>query len=306
MHGPHDEKFYKFLSELEDEYEALRQSGYDGEGFHSKGSRLGQYVSHNLPPHIARQRALEAAENRRKISSVMGGARRLGGSVLSRKLSPRELAAQVSFKCLCNEKGFDVNILQAAERRLRDEKTCASGDVATREAEKAARESVQDDVIDLTGDSDTEVIIVDEKLPTGDTSKVAVEKARKSRPPSKANTPSPRSGSPGVYHAKRPASRLRSTPLPKQTTPPPSPMVQNNERTNPHGTWRDKESWSCPRCTLVNEPLTLQCAACALIRPLSSTPDEGWTCMSCGESGLPHMFWSCRSCGTVKQQSVYG
>ena len=95
VHGPHDEKFYKLLSELEDEYEALKQSGYDGEGFHAKGNRLGEYVSHNLPPHLARSRALEAAENRRRIGSMMGGPRRLGGAVLSRNMSPRELAAQV-------------------------------------------------------------------------------------------------------------------------------------------------------------------------------------------------------------------
>ena len=45
VHGPHDEKFYKFLTELEDEYEALKRSGYSGEGFYSKGHRLGQSVS---------------------------------------------------------------------------------------------------------------------------------------------------------------------------------------------------------------------------------------------------------------------
>lgn len=95
VHGPHDEKFYKFLSELEDEYDALKQSGYDGDGFHSKGQRLGQFVSHNIPPHIARERALQAAEKRRKVGSMLGGARRLGGAVVSRSLSPREAAVQV-------------------------------------------------------------------------------------------------------------------------------------------------------------------------------------------------------------------
>lgn len=84
------------LSELEDEYEALKRSGYAGEGFHSKGHRLGENVSHNVPPHIARARALEAAEKRRKIRGMFGGARRLGGSVVRRDLSPRELAAQAS------------------------------------------------------------------------------------------------------------------------------------------------------------------------------------------------------------------
>lgn len=97
VHGPHDEKFYKFLSELEDEYEALKRSGYAGEGFHSKGHRVGENVSHNVPPHIARARALEAAEKRRRLGGMLGGSRRLGGSVVRRDLSPRELAAQVRY-----------------------------------------------------------------------------------------------------------------------------------------------------------------------------------------------------------------
>ncbi|KAI0347974.1 WLM-domain-containing protein [Trametopsis cervina] len=285
VHGPHDEKFYKFLSELEDEYDALKQSGYDGDGFHSKGQRLGQFVSHNIPPHIARERALQAAEKRRQVGSMLGGARRLGGAVVSRSLSPREAA------------------VQAAERRIRDEKACASGDIAQHEADKAARESVQDHIIDLTGDSDTEVLIVDEKLSTGENTKVAVERSRKSRSATPAS-PSPRGSSPG-YQPKRPSSRIRTTPLPRQKTPPPSPMVLTAS-SDSHGTWRAKESWECPRCTLVNEPLTLQCAACAWVRPLASSPEQGWTCMVCGEGAMPHTFWSCRSCGTIKQQSVYG
>ncbi len=97
MHGPHDEKFYKFLSDLEDEYEALKKSGYAGEGFHSNGHRVGQGVSHDLPPHIARAKALDAAEKRRRMAALMsGGGRRLGGPLTNSNRSPRELAAEVS------------------------------------------------------------------------------------------------------------------------------------------------------------------------------------------------------------------
>ena len=97
MHGPHDEKFYKFLSELQDEYDALQRSGYAGEGFFTKGKRVGLGVSHDLPPHQARLKALEAAEKRRQISRVLGGpgGNRLGGRISTKGLSPRELAAQV-------------------------------------------------------------------------------------------------------------------------------------------------------------------------------------------------------------------
>ena len=67
-------------------------------GFFSKGHRLGTNVSHNLPPHRAREQAVAAAEKRRKISQTLGGSRRLGGHPNSdRALTPRELAARVSF-----------------------------------------------------------------------------------------------------------------------------------------------------------------------------------------------------------------
>ncbi|KAI0362953.1 WLM-domain-containing protein [Pilatotrama ljubarskyi] len=152
VHGPHDDKFYALLSTLEDEYAALRAAGYSGEGFHANGRRLGTNVSHDLPPHIARQKAVEAAENRRKIAVVLGRGGKLGGAAKSTK-SLRELTAE------------------AAERRARDEKTCGSGALAHAEAEKAAKESVRDDVIDLTADDsddsspEPEFIVIDDDSP---------------------------------------------------------------------------------------------------------------------------------------------
>jgi DNA-dependent metalloprotease WSS1 len=47
--------------------------------------------------HVARSKALEAAEKRMKMSQVLGGGGRLGGTILAnRNLDPRELAARVS------------------------------------------------------------------------------------------------------------------------------------------------------------------------------------------------------------------
>jgi len=82
---------------VESEYEDLRRSGYSGEGFHSRGIRLGVGTSHNLPPHLARLKAQEAAEKRRAQGS--GGGRRLGGGTVGGgrvQLTPRELALKVS------------------------------------------------------------------------------------------------------------------------------------------------------------------------------------------------------------------
>jgi len=78
VHGPHDDSFYKYLAVLESEYEDLKRSGYSGEGFHSRGIRLGVGASHNLPPHLGRLKARDAAE-KRKRAGESGGGRRLGG-----------------------------------------------------------------------------------------------------------------------------------------------------------------------------------------------------------------------------------
>src|SRR5436305_1330312 len=106
--GPHDVRFYKLLDELNDEYDDLLAKGYSGEGFFSNGYRVGQGISHSVSPALARQKALEAAEKRRKIEGLMTkGGKRLGGGDRY-GLSLRELAAM------------------AAERRRRDNLWCGN------------------------------------------------------------------------------------------------------------------------------------------------------------------------------------
>lgn len=119
LHGPHDERFYKFLAELEDEYDALQRSGYAGEGFFSPGHRLGAGVWHNLPPHPTRVCALEAAERRRMTETMSKSGGRLGGrSSALEKSSPGELAARVS---LSFPKFSNVPLTTASPRPLNAE-----------------------------------------------------------------------------------------------------------------------------------------------------------------------------------------
>ncbi|KAI0962377.1 hypothetical protein AcV7_001234 [Taiwanofungus camphoratus] len=267
--GPHDEKFYKFLAVLEQEYDALQRSGYAGEGFFSEGHRLGANVSHNLPPHIARQKALEAAEKRRHANLIMSGGGRLGGTRIKSNKSPRELAAE------------------AAERRARDEKACASGAVAQREAEKAAKESVKNEVIDLTHDSDseTDAILVDQTSPISRTSATIV------RHVTGKGVKRPRIGS--IFHNVLQAGPSRGAPIaacaPARDRLEISPMGQ----------------WSCSQCTLLNDPINLQCVACEAVRPYvgEQSEAEGWTCTVCLEPAIPLEFWYCSFCGTIKAQS---
>ncbi|KZT30932.1 WLM-domain-containing protein [Neolentinus lepideus HHB14362 ss-1] len=250
VHGAHDEKFYKFLSGLEDEHAALKRSGYAGEGFFSPGQRLGTGASHNLPPHIARQRALEAAENRRKMSTLMSGGRRLGGAPVHRNLTPRELAAE------------------AAERRARDEKACGSGALAQREAEKAAKESIENDAIDLTGndpDPESDVILLDRPSSVSGPSKVSVSQQKR-----KASVTSLKRDDTSSHTSAGPASK--------------------------------NDDWGCPACTYLNQPTAFRCAMCDTHRPQSGS-SEGWTCTVCGEAEMSHHLWTCRFCGSVKASS---
>ncbi|KAF5384917.1 hypothetical protein D9615_001122 [Tricholomella constricta] len=193
VHGPHNENFYKFLSELQDEYDALQRSGYAGEGFFSKGHRVGADVSHDLPPHLARLKALEAAEKRRQTSRVLGRGGRLGGRINTKGLSPRELAAQ------------------AAERRARDEKGCASGAEADREAAKAAKESIEDRVIALTMD-DSESKDAQKRPLAGSSKAVLPQTKRTSASTStKLSTATTSALTPG--HSKSRARRVRGSQL---------------------------------------------------------------------------------------------
>ncbi|QRW24568.1 WLM domain protein [Rhizoctonia solani] len=133
VHGPHDERFYSLLNKLEDEYDTLVTSGWQGSGFYAPGERLGSkdqggwgsrsWGSFDIG---SRRKALEAAEARLKIERSRSGGR-LGGSESSARAGRtiQELAAN------------------AADRRRRDKQTCAaSHPSADREAARAAVDSI--------------------------------------------------------------------------------------------------------------------------------------------------------------------
>jgi len=71
--------------------------------------------------------------------------------------------------------------------------------------------------------------------------------------------------------------------------------------------------WTCPTCTLINQPLALQCDASLAPRPSQTqtettepVPTAGWTCSVCREQGMEDTFWTCRFCGSVKTESTFG
>ncbi|KAJ3414986.1 hypothetical protein HDV05_005817 [Chytridiales sp. JEL 0842] len=145
LRGPHDAIFYKHLDELTAECEDNIKKGWTGDGFDSNGFRLGQGVSHNLPEHLAKKAAAEAAQTRLKKAKVMipAGGRRLGSatgpegdslSSLEKKVKPGMMAAI------------------AAERRMKDRVWCGSKE----NAEDANRDdSGGSDDEDTAGSSET-------------------------------------------------------------------------------------------------------------------------------------------------------
>lgn len=112
--GPHNAQFYKLLDELQDECDALIAkgiSGVDRNGVSvSNGNRLGGNSA--LPRRAAQNRAVAAAQDRKRISQLMPkGGRTLGGDAEISRIAaicdPREMA------------------VAAAERRRHDEQICA-------------------------------------------------------------------------------------------------------------------------------------------------------------------------------------
>ncbi|KAF9055986.1 WLM domain-containing protein [Panaeolus papilionaceus] len=278
VHGPHDEKFYKYLEGLKDEYYDLQRAGYSGEGFFSEGRKLG--TSHNLPPHLARIKALEAAEKRRKSSQVQGSGGRLGGR--NSNLTPREMAAR------------------AAEQRIRDEKACASGASAQREVEKAELQSSQTvkNFIDLTldddnlgpvyaGDSDDEVIIVKDvhPAPPKSTANAAAGTSRPRPVPGQQLSNTTTGSASSSVTSKVSTRNVSNPPVKSGKAAAKLPVLE----------------WSCDTCTLLNQPQTTECEACGIRKPPDET--EGWGCLVCGQTGIPHDFWTCTFCGQMKLRS---
>jgi len=181
--------------------------------------------------------------------------------------------------------------------RAADEKRCASGTWEQQGAEKAGRASHHSDAIDLTGDFDVgdfdigdNLIILDAE-PSGSTG------------PRASNSTGPQSSGsqPGAIQHRLPSVNVLTKPRP--------PPI--NKTTRP--TAGSESPWTCPMCTLINQPLAMQCDACLAPRPpLTQTqttdpvPTAGWTCSVCGEQGMEHTFWTCRFCGSVKTESTFG
>ncbi|KAK6908365.1 hypothetical protein I203_102366 [Kwoniella mangroviensis CBS 8507] len=303
VHGPHDAKFYKLLEELEEEYYELKRKGYSGEGFHGQGNHLSGL---RVPEHIGRQKGLEAAEKRMNVQKVIGRGGVLGGSRNMAGKSMKEL------------------IIEAAERRLRDDKSCAvgHGQQAEDESRKAQKESIGVDavdlqkglemdkegessssgretdtseakVIDLTGDSDDEVKSDEKpdekpnKIPKT-TEQQRTTSSSQIRSTTTNNSQNKPTSSSGTSTVSRPLSSTINTPKQVAVT--------------------RAQEWTCEICTLINPPSSTKCEACLTPKPASLPvqaegikTDQGWYCTFCTSGPNDMERWSCGVCGEVRK-----
>lgn len=130
--GPHDASFHALWDELRSEHETLLFRGFTGEGFLTKGHRLG---GHMPPPQELRRLARQNAENSRKLQkgkSPFGGFK-LGGKRILPGQDPRKVIAD------------------AIDQRNTISRGCASGSV---EADKLARQNSRSTIKTKSGDDD--------------------------------------------------------------------------------------------------------------------------------------------------------
>ncbi|KAK5014077.1 hypothetical protein LTR39_003327 [Cryomyces antarcticus] len=93
--GPHDENFHALWNELRGELETLQRGGYTGEGFLSKGHRLG---GGRVPPlyELQRRARAEAAEKRKKLKKTPG--QKLGGRPVPRSADVNKVIADAAIR----------------------------------------------------------------------------------------------------------------------------------------------------------------------------------------------------------------
>ncbi|XP_074320175.1 DNA-dependent metalloprotease WSS1-like [Silene latifolia] len=247
-HAPHNASFYKLWDQLRKECEELMAKGIigTGEGFDLPGKRLGGF-SRQPPLSSLRKTALDAAENRQKLNSILpSGPLRIGGdkSIMT-ALSPVQAAAM------------------AAERRFQDEIWCASASNG----------------VDIEGESNSdlfETIALDRQSQSvpGSSSSVSETSRKRSNTGNGGNlmglTSDINSTSNSVHevgHGKRSRGSDISEPN----------RVSSSE--NKHD---ESVMWTCEKCTLLNPALALICEACETLKPKDmSVKYKFWNCRFC-------------------------
>lgn len=268
VHGPHDGKFHALWDQLRDEHEGLLMKGYTGEGFLSKGYKLGGNT--RVPMHEARRFARAAAEQRSQQAALSrGSGQRLGGAPLRRGDDIREVItsaierrnnvdrAQINRGCgstNCSEKEIQSMTDTATRNGF---KTQAEEDAANEAAiAQALWELVQEDEQRKLG---RRYIPPSAENPTGNGGGASLptwERGESSETP----LPIPEWSRPSGLG--KTGNSTASKPEVASNMPAMSPASSSSPADNP-----SIKCWTCGICTLHNPPNFLACDACGTERP---------------------------------------
>ncbi|WVQ80572.1 hypothetical protein IAT38_002677 [Cryptococcus sp. DSM 104549] len=275
-HGPHDAKFYALLAILEEEFYELKRKGFSGEGFHGAGNHLSGI---KVDEYHGKLRGLQAAEKRLQSAKVLGKGGVLGGRAR-------------------DGRGMKEIVAEAAERRIRDDKTCQAGNhgEAEEEARKAQQESVGVDAGEL------------EQQHRRERGEAGSGSAGSSRPvtPTSAGKEKSAVGKGGARvlpyptgASNRPKPKTPAGPPPSQSTTARSAPAPTTAPAPAPSIFHPDGTWSCPTCTLINQPHSLACDACTATRPQrppaaskSGGEAQSWWCDFCGAGPREMGFWS--------------
>ncbi|KAJ4397587.1 hypothetical protein N0V93_001819 [Gnomoniopsis smithogilvyi] len=277
VHGPHDAKFHALWDQLRDENEGLVMKGYTGEGFLSKGHKLGGRSS--VSPQEARRLARATAEERaRQAERSRGSGQRLGGAPLRRGQDIRAVITSAverrnTIDRGCGSQNYtDREIQSITDTATRNGfRTQAEEDAANEAAiAQALWELVQEDEKKIHGDN---YVAPTAAFPTGSGGGAFPDTRPRppvpewSRPggPSTSTVPKSLSG-PGNDPAisvprssSKAASPKASAAVPTSLSGPSTQLRQTPDSS--------VNGWTCEICTLHNPPNFLICDACQTVRP---------------------------------------
>ncbi|KAI9843408.1 MAG: hypothetical protein M1837_006434 [Sclerophora amabilis] len=272
VHDAHDAKFHALWQQLREEHEQLASKGYTGEGFLSKGKKLG---GKRIPMDEARRQARASAERRRARNA--GSGQRLGGMPVQRGADMRQVIADATQRRLTVTKGCGSGtknskaiVDQATKSGFRTQ--AEEDDANERAIMQAYIELVQEEEKEKWGDA---YVAPSQQNPTGSAYK---GESTSSSPPSSSSSTKPAQGSnptsskpqPSVPHppARRPETPSSSSRNSSNIIKPQDLPSKHPPRQLPTPTHSAVTSWTCPICTLENPLNYLCCDACTTERPL--------------------------------------
>jgi len=317
--GPHDHNFQALWNELRSEHQSLLSKGYSGEGFLSKGHKLG---GRQIPLDELRRQARVAAEKRQVLSK--GSGQKLGGRPVQRGIDMRQVIADAAQRRNTIIKGCSTGTKEAdglAEQARRN------GFRTKAEEDDANNAAIANALIELMEEEEAEKLNGTYKPSASEglswTRENGLELSQPKLPAPTSQKPTPAAAS----RNGRPVSRLiaedeaRRKPGSSSHT---STYSASSYTPEPQALPSSKV-WDCPVCTLENPLTSLYCGACETEKPSAppSAPPKPaagssgrsqtlpqsklmapveWRCHRCGWF-MESQWWTCSNCGAMKSSS---